>query len=67
MSESDDKAPLKNRTAWSHLETVKKAREEVSSWPRWKRETVVFRGGVSCKDADNSGDNRNKEDKKRSA
>jgi hypothetical protein len=63
MSESDDKAPLKNRTAWSHLETVKKAKEEVSSWPRWKRETVVFREGVSCKEADNSGDDGDKKRK----
>jgi len=37
MNKILDKTPLKSRTAWSHLRTLKQASEVVSSWPEWKR------------------------------
>jgi hypothetical protein len=43
MNKVVDKTPLKNRTAWNHLQTVKRAVEIVNSWPEWKRDTVLFR------------------------
>lgn len=43
MSEEVARTPLKNRTAWSHLKTLRRATEIVRSWPEWKRDRVVFR------------------------
>ena len=43
MSSPTDKTPLKNRTAWDHLQTVQRAREIVNSWPGWKRDRIIFR------------------------
>jgi hypothetical protein len=38
-----EKTPLKNKTAWNHIQTVRRAKETVGSWPEWKRERIVFR------------------------
>ena len=35
--------PLKNRTAWSHLRTLQRARDIVKEWPDWKKAALVFR------------------------
>jgi hypothetical protein len=43
MTHPLEKTPLKNRTALSHLQTIKRAKEIVNSWPEWKRERIVFR------------------------
>jgi hypothetical protein len=43
MSNLTDKTPLKNRTAWDHLQTIQRAKEIVNSWPEWKRDRIVFR------------------------
>ena len=43
MSSQADKTPLKNKTAWSHLQTIQRAKEIVNSWPEWKRRRIVFR------------------------
>ena len=43
MSNLTDKTPLKNRTAWDHLQTIQRAKEIVKSWPEWKRDRIVFR------------------------
>jgi hypothetical protein len=43
MSSTQDKTPLKTRTAWNHLQTIQRAKETVNSWPEWKRDRVVFR------------------------
>jgi hypothetical protein len=37
--------PLKSKTAWSHLKTVKCATEIVNSWPDWKRDIIISRPG----------------------
>ena len=42
-----DKMPLKSKTAWSHLKTVKCASQIVNSWPDWKRDIVISRPGKS--------------------
>ena len=33
----------KNKTAWNHIQTVRRAKETVDSWPDWKRDRIVFR------------------------
>jgi len=43
MDKSPDKAPLKRRTAWNHLEAIDRARKIVDSWPDWKRDVTLFR------------------------
>ena len=43
MNKLVEKTAFKNRTAWNHLQTVRRAVETVSSWPEWKRGTVLFR------------------------
>ena len=43
MNKQMDKIPLKSKTAWNHLRTLKKATETVSTWPKWKQDAVVYR------------------------
>ena len=43
MNSPHNKTPLKNKTAWNHLRTIRRAKEIVNSWPNWKKERVVFR------------------------
>jgi len=68
MNKILDKTPLKSRTAWSHLRTLKQASEVVSSWPEWKRTAVVFRNKFSSKETPETGASEiEQEPRKRSA
>ena len=43
MDKSPDKAPLKSRTAWNHIEAIDRATKIVNSWPEWKRDVTLFK------------------------
>jgi len=38
-----DKIPLKDHSSLSQMRTVQRASERVSSWPEWKRSTILYR------------------------
>lgn len=42
MDKSLDKAPLKSKTAWDHIEAIDRATKIVNSWPDWKRDVTLF-------------------------
>ncbi len=37
------KQPLKNHENMEQMRTVQRAIERVSSWPQWKRSSILFR------------------------
>jgi hypothetical protein len=43
MKRKQEETPLKNKTAWNHLQTIQRAMEKVNSWPQWKRDRILFR------------------------
>jgi hypothetical protein len=43
MTSSTDKTSLKSQTAWNHLRTIRRAKAVVDSWPKWKRDSIIFR------------------------
>ena len=49
-------ANLKTHSSWSHLRTVDRASQRVSSWPQWKKSSSIYRNpdspeqtSVNCK------------------
>ena len=42
-----DKIPLKDHSSLSQMRTVQRASERVSSWPEWKRSTILYRDAGS--------------------